>query len=83
MMEMVNMFKEGKNFCTISVGKNCKDGFNALLFTVKRYDHLLLLVVMIYSHDIINVREYILFPQQVQVFFRDYISGFLDFIVFR
>ena len=41
------MFKESEFFCTISVGKNCRDGSNTLLLTDQQEYQILGLVVMI------------------------------------
>ena len=77
-MEIVYTFKESDFFCTISVGKNCRDGSNTLLLTDQQeYQHLGL-VVMIESQDIFKIMDFILIPLQIIVFFTEY-SSFTDY----
>ena len=61
-MGIVYMFEESEFFCTISVGMNCRDGSNTLLFTEQRDDELLRLTLMIRSHDISKIIDFIPFP---------------------
>ena len=65
---------KAKFFCTISVGKNCRDGSNTLLLTDQQEYQILGIVVMIASHDIFKIMDFILFPLQIIVFFTDYSS---------
>ena len=80
-MGIVYMFKESEFYFTISVGKNCKYGSNTLLLTDQREHQVLGLVVMIESHEIFKIMDFILFPLQIVVFFTDYSSRF-QIIVF-
>ena len=68
-------------FCAISVGKNCRNGSNTLLFTNKQRDQLHRLVAIIQSQDVFKIIEHILFPLQIVFFFTDYSSRF-QIIVF-
>ena len=56
------------------MGKNCKDGSNTLLLTDQQEYQILGIVVMIESHDIFKIMDFILFPLQIIVFFTDYSS---------
>ena len=58
---------KAKFFCTISVGKNCRDGSNTLLLTDQQEYQILGVVVMIASHDIFEIMDFILFPLQIIV----------------
>ena len=84
---IVYMFIESEFFCTISVGKNCRDGSNTLLLTDQQEYQILGLVVMIQSHDIFKIMDFILISLQIIVFlqnivfFTDYSSRF-QIIVF-
>ena len=51
-------------FCTISVGMNCRDRSNTFLFT-----DLIRFVLMIWSHGISKIIDFILFPPQIIAFF--------------
>ena len=61
------------------MGKNCRDGSNTLLLTGQQEYQFFGLVVMIESHDIFKIMDFILFPLQIIVFFTDY--SFLQIIV--
>ena len=69
---MCTCSKKAKFFCTISVGKNCRDGSNTLLSTDQQEYQILGLDVMIESHDVIKIMDFILFPLQIIVFYTDY-----------
>ena len=70
--ELCTCSKKAKFFCTISVGMSCRIGSNTLLFTNQQEDQLLRLVLMIWSHDILKIIDFILFPLQILVYFTDY-----------
>ena len=74
--ELCTCWKKAKFFRTISVGMNRRNGSNTLLFTNQQLDQLLRLVFMIWSHDISKIVDFILFPLQILVYFRDYSSQF-------
>ena len=69
---------KAKFFCTISVRKNCRDESNTLLLTDQQEYQIPGIVVMIESHDIFKIMDFILFPLQIIVFFTDY-SFFTDY----
>ena len=56
-------------FFTISVGMSCRGGSNTLLFTNKQYHQFLRLVLIIWSHDIFKLSDFILYPPQIVAFF--------------
>ena len=60
------------------MGKNCRDGSNILLSTDQQEYQILGLDVMIESHDVFKIMDFILFPLQIIVFFTDY-SFFSDY----
>ena len=70
-MGIVYMFEESDFFCTISVGMNCRDESNTVLFTEQQEHQLLRLVFMIWSHDISKIIDFILFPLQILVYFTE------------
>ena len=70
-MGIVYMFEESDFFCTISVGMNCRDVSNTLLFTEQQEYQLLRLVFMIWSLDISKIIDFILFPLHILVYFTD------------
>ena len=54
------------------MGKNCRDGSNTLLLIGQQEYQTFGLVVMIESHDIFKIMDFILFPLQIIFFFTDY-----------
>ena len=75
--ELRTYSKKAIFLCTISVGMNCRDGFNTLLFTEQQEHELLRFVLMIRSHDISKIIGIITHDS----FFTDY-SFFSLIIVF-
>ena len=71
-MGIVCTFKESDFFCTISMGMNCRDGSKTFLFTEQQEHQLVLFVLMIRSHDISKIIDFILLPPQIIVYFTDY-----------
>ena len=75
-MGIVCTFKESDFFCTMFVGMNCRDGSSAFLFTEQQEHQLIPFVLMIRSHDISKIIDFILFPPQIKVIFPDNSSRF-------
>ena len=77
--ELCTCSKKAKFFFTMSAGMNLRDGSKN---TEQQEHRLLRLVLMIWSHDISKIIDFILFPKKIKfilqiiVYFTDYSSRF-------